>query len=267
MPALSSSIDDLFALEVLLHEFLGGLGNGLNERCAVLFGLFLEVSRDLADLVLGTHGDVTLGVAGPDQCTHVEQVDDADEVVLGADRQLHDQRLGTEAADDGVDGEVEVSAELVHLVDEADARNVVLVSLAPNSLGLRLHAFLAVEHGNCTVEDAQGALNLDREVNVAGGVDDVDLVVFPEAGHGGRRDGDAAFLFLFHPVSGRSAVVRFADLVVHTRVEQDALGSSGLAGINVGHDADVADLAKVGKHVLCHGVSLSDGLHVRRRLG
>ena len=89
---------DLFALEVLLHELFGGLGNGLNERCAVLLGLFLEVGRDLLDLVLGTHGDVTLGVAGPDQCAHVEQVDDADEVVLGADRQLHDERLGAEAA-------------------------------------------------------------------------------------------------------------------------------------------------------------------------
>jgi hypothetical protein len=60
--------------------------------------------------------------------------------------------------------------------------------------------------------------------------------------------------------------VRLADLVVHARVEQDALGSGGLAGINVGHDADVADLIKVGKHVLCHGVSFWDGLHVRRRL-
>jgi len=101
---------------------------------------------------------------------------------------------------------------------------------------------------------------------VAGSVDDVDLVLVPEAGHGRGRDGDAAFLFLFHPVSGRSAVVRFANLVVHTCVEQNALGGGGLAGIDVGHDADVADLAKVGKHVLCHGVSLSDGLHVRRRL-
>jgi hypothetical protein len=50
--------------------------------------------------------------------------------------------------------------------------------------------------------------------------------------------------------------VRFADLVVHTRVEQDALSGSGLASINVGHDANVADLFEVCKHVLCHGFSL-----------
>ena len=52
-------------------------------------------------------------------------------------------------------GEVEVGADLVHLVDEADARDVVLVGLAPDLLGLRLDAFLAVEHGNGTVEHAQ----------------------------------------------------------------------------------------------------------------
>ena len=31
-----------------------------------------------------------------------------------------------------------------------------------------------------------------------------------------------------------------ADLVGHTRIEQDALGRSGLAGVDVRHDADVA---------------------------
>ncbi len=225
---------EFFTFEVLLHELFGSLGHSLNELCTVLFGLRLEVRRDFLHFVGSAHGDVTLSVARPNQGAHFEEVNNTDEVVLSTDGQLHDQRLGTKAGDDGVYGEVEVSAQLVHLVDEADTRNVVLVSLAPNSLGLRLHAFLAIEHCDCTVEDAQGALNLNREVNVArGGVNDVDLVLVPEASHGGRRDGDAAFLFLFHPVSRRSAVVRLADLVVHTRVEQDALGSGGLAGIDV----------------------------------
>ena len=142
--------------------------------CAVLLGLLAHVGRDLLDLVGLAH---CLGLAAPDQRAHLDQVDDADEVALGADRQLDDQRLGAEAVDDRVDGEVEVGAELVHLVDEADARDVVLVGLAPHRLGLGLDALLAVEDGDRAVEDAQRALDLDREVDVAGGVDDVDLVV------------------------------------------------------------------------------------------
>ncbi len=64
-------------------------------------------------------------------------------------------------------GEVEVGAQLVHLVDEADARHVVLVGLAPHLLGLRLDTLLAVEDGNGAVEHAQRALHLDGEVDVA----------------------------------------------------------------------------------------------------
>ena len=214
-------------------------------------------------LVLGAHRHVALGVAAPHEGPHLDQVDDADEVALGADRQLEHERLRAEALDDRVDGEVEVGAELVHLVDEADARHVVLVGLAPDRLGLGLDALLAVEDGDGAVEHAQRTLDLDREVDVAGGVDDVDLVVVPEAGHGGRRDRDAALLLLLHPVRRRGTVVGLADLVVDARVEQDALGGGGLAGIDVRHDADVADLAQVGEHVLCHGGSSGEVLRKR----
>ena len=183
---------------------------------------------------------------------HLDQVDDAVEVVLSADGQLENERLRAQAVDDGLDCEVEVRAHLVHLVDEADARNVVLGSLTPNLLGLRLDTLFTVEDSNCAVEHAQRPLHLDREVDVAGGVDDVDLVVVPEASHGGRRDRDAAFLLLLHPVRRRRTVVRLTDLVIDTGVEQDALGGGGLAGIDVRHDADVADLVQVSQHFLCH---------------
>jgi len=82
---------------------------------------------------------------------------------------------------------------------------------------------------------------------VAGGVDDVEAVLrvgqvhaLPEAGDGGGRDRDAALLLLLHPVGGGGAVVHFAELVVHTGVEQDALGGRRLAGVDVSGDADVA---------------------------
>ena len=80
---------------------------------------------------------------------------------------------------------VEVGADAVHLVDEAHPRHVVLVGLAPDRLGLGLHAGDRVEHRHRAVEHAQRALHLDREVDVAGGVDDVDPAVAPLAGGGG----------------------------------------------------------------------------------
>ena len=55
----------------------------------------------------------------------------------------------------------------VHLVDEDETRNAVLVGLAPHRLGLRLDAADRAQHGARAVEHAQAALDLDREIDVA----------------------------------------------------------------------------------------------------
>ena len=62
----------------------------------------------------------------------------------------------------------------------------------------------------------------------------------PQAGGGGRRDGDAALLLLDHPVHGGGALVDLTDLVVLAGVVEDPLGRRGLARVDVGHDPDVA---------------------------
>ena len=238
------------AAEVLLQQRFVGLRNGLEQLVAVLVGLVLQFGRNVDGLV----GLAELRLAPPYLGIHLDQVDDAFEVALGADGQLDRDDVGAEAVFHRLYREVEVRADLVHLVDEADAGDVVLVGLPPNLLGLRLDTFLAVEHRNGAVQHAQAALHLDGEVDVPGGVDDVDLVVVPEAG--GRRggDGDPALLLLLHPVHGGGAVVHLTDLVADTGVVEDALGRRRLTGVDVRHDADVADLGQVRQHVLlCHG--------------
>ena len=108
-----------------------------------------------------------------------DQVDDAGEVGLGADRQLQHQRHRAEPVTIMSTQRWNSAPDAVELVDEADPRDAVAVGLAPDRLGLRLDAGDAVEHGNRAVEDAQRALHLDGEVDVAGGVDDVDRVAVP----------------------------------------------------------------------------------------
>ena len=66
------------------------------------------------------------------------------------------------------------------------------------------------------------------------------LLLGPEGGHRRRGDGDAALLFLFHPVGNGVAVINVADLVDQAGVEQDTLGRRGLARIDVGADTKVA---------------------------
>ena len=101
------------------------------------------------------------------------------EVLLLADRELHRHRVRAEAVAHRLHGGEEVRAGAVHLVDERDARNLVLVGLAPDRLGLRLDAGDRVEDGDRAVEHAQAALDLDSEVHVPGRINNVDAMVAP----------------------------------------------------------------------------------------
>jgi hypothetical protein len=74
---------------------------------------------------------------------------------------------------------------------------------------------------------------------VAGRIDNIDPNVAPGARGRGRRDRDAALLFLLHPIHCGCAFVDLSDTMRLPRVKKDALRRSGLTGIDVGHNADV----------------------------
>src|ERR1700690_193325 len=109
----------------------------------------------------------------------------------------------------------------------------IATGLAPHRLGLRLDALVGIEHANRAVEDAERAFHLDGEIDVAGRVDDVQSFAVPNRGGRGRRNGDATFLLLLHEIHGCGAVVHLPDLVALAGIVEDALGRSGLAGIDV----------------------------------
>ena len=228
-----SSALRLLVGEVLLHEVVVLGGDDVEQLGPPLLGLALELGRDRHLLPL-----LALALV-PHLGGHGDEVDDALVVALGPDGELDDGRRGVEAVLDHRDGAEEVGADAVHLVDEADAGHPVLVGLAPDGLGLGLHAGDGVEHRDGAVEDAQRALHLDGEVDVTGGVDDVDAMVVPGTGRGSRGDGDAALLLLHHPVHLGRALVDLADLVGLAGVVEDPLGRGGLARVDVGHDPDV----------------------------
>ncbi len=177
-----------------------------------------------------------------DDRLHVDEVDDPEEVGLGADRQLDRHGVRAEAVDHRLHAAVEVRADAVHLVDVGDARDLVLVGLAPDGLRLGLDAGDGVEQRDGAVEHAQRALDLDGEVDVARRIDDVDPMVGPLAGGRGGGDRDAALLLLLHPVHRGRALVDLTHLVGAAGVVEDPLGRRRLARVDVGHDSDVAGL-------------------------
>src|SRR5262249_12929633 len=144
----------LLAAEVLLQDRVVDLGQRLDQLLPIFGRLIEHVGRDLFDrVVLALHRLTT-----PGERAHVEEVDDADEVGLAADWQLEDERRRVEAVDHHLYAAEEVGTGAVHLVDEAHARDVVLVGLAPDVLRLRLDAGDAVVDRDRTVEHAQVSL-------------------------------------------------------------------------------------------------------------
>jgi hypothetical protein len=231
---------DLLLAKELLGDRVVEVGQGVDEGVSVALGLVEQVRRDVDQVELLTLRRVVC----PHHGLHREKVDTPLELALGPDWKLDDGHGRVETVLDHVDAPEEIGADAVHLVDEAHPRHPVLIRLSPNRLGLGFHAGDGVEYSDSAVEDTQRPLHLDREVDVAGGVDDVDPVTVPFAGGGCGRDGDAALLLLRHPVHRGRALVDLTDLVVDPRVEEDPLRGRGLARVDVGHDPDVADLGQ-----------------------
>src|SRR6266581_4956102 len=224
----------------------------LLESIVVLFDDRLEqVVAHLFDFVLQRRRHRSFDVLFAERVVVVhdlhlaDQVDDAGEELARAERQVDRDDVGAEPLAHHLDAHLEVRAHAVHFVHEDDAGDVVAVGLAPDGLGLRLDAAHGVEHGDGTVQDPEGTLHFDGEVHVPGGVDDVDAIRLaaarPEGGGGGGGNGDAALLLLLHPVHRGGAVVHLAQLVGAAGVVQDPLGRSRFPGIDVGHDANVAN--------------------------
>ena len=216
------------------------MGDLLEQVLAALGGLVGELLGDVDDV------DLDPELVLVEDRLHGDEVDDAAELGLGADRKLDRDRVRAEAVDHRLDALVEVRADAVHLVDVGDARDRVLVGLAPHRLGLRLDAGDRVEERDRAVEHAQRALDLDGEVDVARRVDDVDPVALPLGGGGRGRDRDAALLLLLHPVHRGGALVNLTHLVGASGVIEDALRRRRLTGVDVRHDPDVPGLLEVG---------------------
>ena len=129
--------------------------------------------------------------------------------------------------------------------------HVVALHLPVDGDRLALDALAGVEHQDRAVEDAERALDLDGEVDVPWGVDDVDVVVLelllravPHAVRRGGLDRDALLPLEVHRVHlGADAVLaaHLVNLVDAARVKEDALGQRRLARVDVRRDADVAD--------------------------
>jgi hypothetical protein len=218
-------------------------------------GLFRHSSRDLSPL------DVLPHLIVEHVCDFIDQVDDSGEVRLRANWKLDRRRDRLQAIDDHFDGAGEGRASAIHLVDEADARHGIFISLPPHCLRLRLNACNGIEDDDAPVEYAQRALDLDGEVDVTRRIDDVDPMTVPRAGGCRGSDGDAALPFLHHPVHRRRALMDLTGPMDPPGVIEDALRRGCFARVDMCDDPDIPGLRQHGFSVSGRGSCRSRDTH------
>ena len=154
---------------------------------------------------------------------------------------MQGNRDRVQAGANHADGTVKICPNAIHFVDKTDTWHAVIIRLPPNSFRLGFDTSNGIEDDDTTIQNAQTALDFGREVNVAGGVNDVDLVVEPHGCGRGRGDGNPALLFLDHMIHRRRAIMYLTHFMDHARVIQDTLRSGRLACINMSNNPDIAN--------------------------
>jgi hypothetical protein len=140
-----------------------------------------------------------------------------------------------------LDSSDKVGSDAIHLVDVSYPGDMIFVGLLPDCFGLRFHAADGTKKRHSAVKDAQRPFNFNGKIDMTGGINDIYLTVTPETCSGGGGYSNPSLLFLLHPIHGGSAVIHLTDTVGFAGVIKDTLGRSRLTGINMCHDADIAN--------------------------
>ena len=163
-------VRDLLALQVALHQRLGVLGHLVHQLLAVLLR---EVGQVVRDRDLGAAPVVVL------VRLHVDEVDHAARVVLGADRDLGRHHVRPEGVLERVERAEEVGPLAVEHVHVDEAGDAELLRALPQPLRADLDAEHAVDDEHGRLADPQRAERVGDERRLAGRVDEVDLHVPP----------------------------------------------------------------------------------------
>lgn len=234
-------------------NFIIDISELLNQSLALLVGEFHEGGRDLVD-----HADFDTTGAFKVHSLHFDQINDTLVLVLEANGDLDSSGRDLELLVDLLHGLPGVGAHAVHLVDKGYTGDIVALHLSVDGDGLGLDAADSTENHDGTIENAESALNLDGEVDMAGSVDKIDVVGFlfsvflllPVAESGSRLNCNTLFPFQIHRVhlsANRIFAPNFVDCLDSAGIEQNSLSNRSLATVDVCLEPWASALCHIGK--------------------
>ena len=206
---------DLLAADVALHQrlVLGLLDDAFDERCTLR--VVAVVPRDQAD-----------------EMPALLEVDGQDPLAEGSARLRHDA--------------VDVGPGVVDLGDDDHPRHRHVGALTPERPGLLVDPLVRGDDEQRAVRSAEARSHLPHEVDVPGGVQQVDLHAVVHQRREGEPDGASLPVLDLLEVAHGRAVLGAAGPVQHPSRDQQPLDEGGLPRTRRAHDQDVADRLRRG---------------------
>ncbi len=234
---LESRLHLLFAEVALreerLHELVVALGDHLDEP-------LVQLGRVGGEL-LGDRAGRGLARVVREPALHGDEVDDAAEALLLADRGLHGHAGPAELLLELVHDAAAVGALAVHAVDDDESGEPEVLAGLPGLFGLDLDARDRVDDDERRVRGAQAAEHLRDEDSVARRVDQVDLLLLPLERRDREPDRDLPVDLLGVEVCRRVAFLDAAEPRRGAGLVEQRGDERRLSDAVVPHDGDVVD--------------------------
>ena len=177
--ALDLFLGERFAVEVLHHKVVIGLGHGFAELLAGGLGGLAVLLGDVEFLLRGA-----FAVAG----LHAHDVDDALEAIARTPRQRHGAQAHAEALAQGLHAGIVVRVFLVDAIDEHRTRQAQVLGGVPELDRGGLRSLRGVDHEERGLAHAHGRVSVADKVGVARRVQHIDADVFPVNRRNGGRN-------------------------------------------------------------------------------
>ena len=239
---------DFFAVQVSLDQGVVRRGHRLDQQVSVLLHFCHVLGRHVHFVVLARLGAglVDVGLAG-------KEVDDSPEGRPLADGDLDREDLGRQVRFHVGEDPLEVRVVLVHLAHEEHARQVQLVADLPPLLGADLDATHTAHHHDRRVRRVQRRDYLAEEVEIARGVEQVELGVHPLGVGQAEADRVLAGDFVGSVIGEGRAVLDVPVAPAGTRDKGEGVHQSRLAAPAVAHKRHVPDCIRA---IDTHGLHL-----------
>ena len=254
--------DDVFfadgsGLEEFRHQFIVAFSYGLDKGFVSLLGCFGQVVWNVL------HLGFTVAAHLIDVSLHLDEIDDAFEILFRTDGQLHGNDCASECGCQRIHAALEVSAFAIHARANDDARHLEFFSEAPDLFGNDLHTADCIDDDECSVDGRHHEFGFMDEHVEARRVEDIDFALAPlgVCHRGGDRHLPRDFFFV---VIGDSASIIDTTLALcgSGRVEhgRDEGGFTGMRVAYHGHVADIRAFVNLHDELLRYELELSVSL-------